>query len=223
MVGLFAPRYMSVHLANVFTGVLKKNKETGELTNDWRDLDKRIDFIRKIGADPIMCVSYMPQVLDAVPNNERQSAPKDYALWEQLCFQAAKHNLERGTRVPFWEVWNEVNTGWLKPGPDDTGSEEFRKLYFQALGKEDTNTTTIRRFEAYCKLYRATARGIRSGAIARDRSSSSPWARRRSSASCSTRRDAIARPGSIRPASSPAIAARRSAASISNSGASKNS
>lgn len=145
---------------NVFTGALKRNKETGELTNDWRDFDKRIDFIRKIGADPIMCVSYMPQVLDAVPNNERQSAPKDYAVWEELCFQAAKHSLDRGARVPFWEVWNEVNTGWLKPGPDDTGSEEFRKIYFQALGKEDTNTTTIRRFEAYCKLYRATVRGL---------------------------------------------------------------
>jgi len=146
---------------NVFTGVLKKSKETGELVFDWRDFDKRVDFIRKIGADPIMCVSYMPQVLDAVPNNERQSAPRDYAAWEELCFQAAKHSLERGTRVPFWEVWNEVNTGWLKPGPDDVGAPEFKKLYEQAIGKEQTNVTTIRRFEAYCKLYRATARGVR--------------------------------------------------------------
>jgi hypothetical protein len=145
---------------NIFTGALKKNKATGELVYDWRDFDKRIDFIRKIGADPIMCVSYIPQVLDAVPNNDRQSAPKDYAAWEDLCFQAAKHSIERGARVPFWEVWNEVNTGWLKPGPEDTGSKEFRNLYTQALGKEDTNITTIRRFEAYCKLYRATARGI---------------------------------------------------------------
>ncbi len=145
---------------NIFTGALKKNKETGELVYDWKDFDKRVDFMRRIGADPIMCVSYMPQVLDAVPNNERQSAPKDYAAWEELCFQAAKRSLERGARVPFWEVWNEVNTGWLKPGPDDTGSDQFRKLYTEALGKEDTNITTIRRFEAYCKLYRATARGI---------------------------------------------------------------
>ena len=145
---------------NVFTGALKKNKETGELVYDWRDFDKRVDFIRKIGADPIMCVSYMPQVLDAVPNNERQSAPKDYAAWEELCFQAAKRSLDRGARVPFWEVWNEVNTGWLKPGPDDTGTDEFKKLYEQAIGKEQTNTMTIRRFEAYCKLYRATARGV---------------------------------------------------------------
>lgn len=146
---------------NVLTGVLKKNKETGELTNDWRDFDKRVDFMHRIGADPILCVSYMPQVLDAVVNHERQSAPRDYAAWEELCYQAAKRCLERDRRVPFWEVWNEVNTGWLKPGPDDTGSEEFRKLYAQALGRESTNVAVMRRFEAYCKLYQASARGIR--------------------------------------------------------------
>jgi len=145
---------------NVFTGVLRKSKE-GELSYNWNDFDKRIDFIAKIGADPIMAVSYMPQVLDAVPNNERQSAPNDYAAWEELCYQAAKHSLERGRRIPFWEVWNEVNTGWLKPGPDDTGAEPFASMYNEALGKEQTNKTTVRRFEAYCKLYRATAVGIR--------------------------------------------------------------
>ncbi|MDB6030273.1 MAG: Beta-xylosidase [Verrucomicrobiales bacterium] len=145
---------------NVFTPVWRKDKQ-GNLTTNWADFDKRVDFMYKIGADPIIAVSYMPQVLDAVPNNERQSAPKDYAAWEELCFQAAKRSLERGKRVPFWEVWNEVNTGWLKPGPEDTGSESFQKLYAEALGKPQTNLMIIRRFEAYCKLYRASARGIR--------------------------------------------------------------
>lgn len=145
---------------NVFTGVLKKDKE-GQLIYNWTDFDRRIDFMAKMGAEPIICVSYMPQVLDAVPNNDRQSAPKDYAAWEELCFQAAKHSLDRERRVPFWEVWNEVNTGWLKPGPDDTGSEAFQKLYAEAIGGVQTNLTIVRRFEAYCKLYRATARGVR--------------------------------------------------------------
>jgi len=144
---------------NVFTSVLK-NKE-GAATYDWSDFDRRVDFIHKVGADPILAVSYMPQVLDAVPNNERQSAPRDYGAWEELCFQAAKRSLDRSQRVPFWEVWNEVNTGWLKPGPDDTGSEAFQRLYARALGHEETNQAIIRRFEAYCKLYRASARGIR--------------------------------------------------------------
>jgi hypothetical protein len=146
---------------NVFTSILKKNKETGGMITNWTELDQRVDFMHRIGADPILAVSYMPQVLDAVPNPDRQSAPRDYAVWEELCYQAATRCLERNRRVAFWEVWNEVNTGWLKPGPDDTGSAEFQKLYERALGHEQTNTGVIRRFEAYCKLYRATARGLR--------------------------------------------------------------
>lgn len=145
---------------NILTGVLKKGQGT-EFEYDWGDFDRRVDFINKIGAQPILAVSYMPQVLDAVPNNDRQSAPRDYHAWEELCFQAAEHSLKRGKRIPFWEVWNEVNSGWLKAGPDDTGSEAFKKLYAAALGKEETNQVVVRRFEAYCKLYRATVLGVR--------------------------------------------------------------
>ncbi|HEX2747494.1 MAG TPA: hypothetical protein VHM91_05785, partial [Verrucomicrobiales bacterium] len=145
---------------NIFTQVLKDDGK-GQRTYDWKDLDRRLDFIAKIGAEPIMAVSYMPQVLDAVPDNERHSAPKDYAAWEELCFQAAKHCLDRGRRVPFWEVWNEANSGWIKPGPEDTGTDAFRKMYNEAIGKEEPNPQIVRRFEAYCKLYRATSQGLR--------------------------------------------------------------
>jgi len=145
---------------NVFTPILKKNKEGG-VVYDWTDFDRRVDFIHKIGADPILAVSYMPQLLDAVPDNERHSAPKDYGAWEDLCYLAAKRSLDRGQRIPFWEVWNEVNTGWLKPGPKDAGSEAFQKMYDQAIGRSETNQAIVRRFEAYCKLYRASARGLR--------------------------------------------------------------
>ena len=145
---------------NVFTGVLKAGQGTN-LVYDWTDFDRRVDFITRIGADPIIAVSYMPQVLDAVPNHERQSAPRDYAAWEELCFQAARRSLQRGKRIPFWEVWNGVNTGWLKPGPADTGRDAFKQLYTAALGKEEKNPEVVRRFEAYCKLYRSTARGVR--------------------------------------------------------------
>jgi hypothetical protein len=144
---------------NVLTGALKKD-EHGQFLYDWSDFDKRIDFIQKIGADPIFAVSYMPQVLDAVSNNDRQSAPRDYALWEELCYQAAKHALERGKRIPYWEVWNEANAGWIKPGPQDSGGEQFTKLYEQAIGQTEPDHEIVRRFEAYAKLYRATARGL---------------------------------------------------------------
>ena len=145
---------------NILTGTLKKDAQ-GKLVYDWTDFDKRVDFIHKIGAVPIFAVSFMPQVLDAVPNNDRQSAPKDYAAWEELCYQAAKHSLERGKRVPYWEVWNEANAGWIKPGPLDSGSEPFAKLYAQALGKPEGDHEIVRRFEAYAKVYRATARGVK--------------------------------------------------------------
>jgi hypothetical protein len=144
---------------NVLTNALKKH-EGGEFIYDWTDFDKRVDFIEKVGAAPIFAVSYMPQVLDAVPNNERQSAPNDYSKWEELCYQAARHSLERGKRVPYWEVWNEANSGWIKPGPQDSGSDEFRQLYREALGRNESDQEIVRRFEAYAKLYRATARGV---------------------------------------------------------------
>lgn len=144
---------------NIFTPVMKTNS-LGGFEYDWKDFDRRVDFISKIGAYPILCVSYMPQVLDAVPNNERQSAPRDYSAWEELCYRAAKRALDRGKRVPYWEVWNEVNAGWLKPGPADAGSPEFQRLYDKAAGRIETSHEVVRRFEAYCKLYRATARGI---------------------------------------------------------------
>ncbi|HOA75079.1 MAG TPA: hypothetical protein PL151_17115 [Phycisphaerae bacterium] len=151
---------------NIFTNVLKKPEGASPSSNewvwDWTDFDKRTDFIvKKLGAEPIFAVSYMPHALDAVDNPDRQSAPRDYGVWEELCYRAAARAIERGVRVPSWEVWNEVNTGWLKPGPNDTGTPEFRRLYEAALGKTGVDQETVRRFEAYAKLYRATARGVR--------------------------------------------------------------
>ncbi len=146
---------------NILTNALKKDAQ-GQYTYDWTDLDRRADFIAgKMGAEPIFAASYMPQVLDAVENHERQSAPKDYAIWEELCYQAAKRCIQRGVRVPYWEVWNEVNTGWLKPGPQDTGAEPFKKIYERALGQPPKDAEVVRRFEAYCRLYEATAKGVR--------------------------------------------------------------
>ena len=121
---------------NVLTNALKAGAD-GKLVYDWTDFDRRVDFIRACGAEPIMCLSYMPQALDAVPNNERRSVPKDYAAWENLCYEAAKRSLDRGARVPYWEVWNETNSGWLDPGP---GAD---------------------RLDAYLRLYAASARGVR--------------------------------------------------------------
>jgi hypothetical protein len=144
---------------NILTSVVGIDK-TGKLKYDWSDLDKRLDFIAAVGAKPIFAASYMPQPFDAVPDSERHSAPRDYAQWEDLCYRAAKHAVDRGTPVELWEVWNETNAGWLKPGPTDSGDEPFAGLYASATGVEHPKMDLIRRFEAYCKLYAATARGV---------------------------------------------------------------
>lgn len=143
---------------NVFTGALRNEKT--DLIYDWSDFDRRVDFISKVGADPIFAVSYMPPTLDAVANSDGHSAPNNYILWEDLCYRAAKHSLERGHRIPCWEVWNEVNVGRLQPGPGDFGEQKFHDLYAQAIGTREPNHEVVRRFEAYCKLYKATAQGL---------------------------------------------------------------
>lgn len=144
---------------NVLTNAVKE-VPGGGTTYDFTDLERRVGFMRKVGADPILCVSYMPQPLDAIPDGERHSAPKDYKLWEELCYRAARHLMEKGMPVTWWEVWNETNAGWLKPGPGDTGSAEFVKLYEAALGKPAASHDDVRLLEAYCKLYAASAAGV---------------------------------------------------------------
>ncbi len=145
---------------NVLTSAVRKS-EAGGYTYDFADLERRVRFILKMDAEPILCASYMPEAFDAIPDPERHSAPKDYALWEELCYRAAAHLRDRGMRVKWWEVWNETNAGWLKPGPADTGSPEFARLYEAALGRPAENRDDVRLLEAYLKLYAATARGVR--------------------------------------------------------------
>ncbi len=145
---------------NVFTNAVKKGPD-GDYVYDFTDLERRVAFMRRVGADPILCASYMPEAFDAVPDPERHSAPKDYKLWEELCFRAARHLIDAGLRVTWWEVWNEVNAGWIKPGPNDTGAPEYARIYEAALGRPAESKDDVRLLEAYLKLYAATAAGIR--------------------------------------------------------------
>jgi len=145
---------------NVLTSAVRR-EQSGRYVYDFADLEKRVRFMRKVGAEPVLCASYMPEPFDAVPDPERHSAPRDYRLWEELCYRAARHLIEAGLPVRWWEVWNEANSGWLKPGPGDAGSDEFQRLYREAMGKPADNKDDVRLLEAYCKLYAATAAGVR--------------------------------------------------------------
>ncbi|MCC6485257.1 MAG: hypothetical protein IT209_10465 [Armatimonadetes bacterium] len=113
---------------NILTNAVKKGPD-GKLVYDWSDLDRRLDFMDKIGCEFIACASYMPEALEAFPNPDRHARPADYGQWEELCYQAARHAISRGQRIKYWEVWNESNAGWLMGKPGEDGLTEYLKLY----------------------------------------------------------------------------------------------
>ncbi len=113
---------------NVLTNAVKKNDD-GTTRYDWSDLDKRLDFMKKVGCEFIFCISYMPEALDAVPNGERHSYPRDWDEFGELVYQAAKHCIDRGTPVKYWEVWNEINTGWMVDPPGWDHLKTYLTLY----------------------------------------------------------------------------------------------
>lgn len=113
---------------NVLTNAVKKNDD-GTTRYDWADLDKRLDFMKKVGCEFIFCISYMPEALDAVPNGERHSYPRDWDEFGELVYQAAKHCIDRGTPVKYWEVWNEINTGWMVDPPGWDHLKTYLTLY----------------------------------------------------------------------------------------------
>ena len=117
-----------VRMDNILTHVLKKDDD-GNLWYDWSDLDRRTDFIRSFGAEPIYSFSYMPEVLDATPCPHRHSRPNDWDAWEELCYQTVKHCVERATPVKYWEVWNEANAGWITVLPGEDLFETYIQMY----------------------------------------------------------------------------------------------
>jgi len=130
-----------VRMDNILTNALKK-EDKGEFIYDWSDLDQRTDFILSIGAQPIYCFSYMPQVLDATPCPHRHSRPNDWDAWEQLCYQAVKHCVDRGTPIKYWEVWNETNAGWITVLPGEDLFVTYLEMYdrcARAVKRADPN------------------------------------------------------------------------------------
>jgi len=114
---------------NVLTNVARK-KDDGSIYYDWEEFDRRVDFIRSIGAEPILCISYMPEALEAFQNTDRHARPRDWKEWEDLVYAAVRRcNVERKAYVKYWEVWNESNAGWIIPAPGEDLLETYLKLY----------------------------------------------------------------------------------------------
>ena len=114
-----------IRVDNVFNhyDVVSRDGE-GHLQYHFGDLDRVIDNIRAVGAQPYICLSYTPAVLS--PGGQGIDPPASLDEWRELVTQTVQHfNGARGLGIKYWEVWNEPNldNAW-------TGSyEDYLRLY----------------------------------------------------------------------------------------------
>jgi xylan 1,4-beta-xylosidase len=114
---------------------------------DWTIVDRIFDAYRENGVRPYVQIGFMPQALSAKPEPYRHrwpftkyeemfggwaQPPKDFAKWEELVYQWAKHSREKYGEQEvlnwYWETWNEPNAPYWQ------GSrEQFFKLHDHAM------------------------------------------------------------------------------------------
>ena len=136
--------------------------ESGELLYDFRINDLRLDYLIENGFDLLIAYASMPsciadnnEALASVSKNKTRykgkmfntSRPKDYALWEEVCYQYTKHLVERYgiEKVKNWRMqcFNEADVA----------------CFFMADYKGDENIEF--RAKEYAKLYEHFEKGIR--------------------------------------------------------------
>ncbi|TWT75650.1 Beta-xylosidase [Posidoniimonas polymericola] len=119
----------------------------GRPVYDWEVVDRIFDTLIAGGVKPYVEVGFMPEVLSRQPTPYRhewrpglpysdimtgwRQPPKDFAEWENLVYEMAKHCAERyGAQEAaswYWETWNEAN---MHPGGYWGGTrEEFLRLH----------------------------------------------------------------------------------------------
>ncbi|CAN5909510.1 beta-xylosidase [soil metagenome] len=124
-----------------------KEDAQGNAIYDWTINDRIFDAYLTSGIKPFVEIGFMPEALSTHPQdyprnppiNQMAKAdagqsypPKDYAKWGELCYQWAKHCVERYGRAEveqwYWEVWNEPNYLYWQGSND-----EFFKLHDYAV------------------------------------------------------------------------------------------
>ena len=115
---------------------------------DWTIVDRIFDSYLERGVKPYVQIGFMPQALSVKPEPYRHYwtpaakydeiytgwayPPKDWAKWEELVYQWAKHSLEKyGEKEVltwYWQTWNEPNIGYWRGSRD-----EFFKLHDHAI------------------------------------------------------------------------------------------
>ena len=113
-----------IRFDHVLNHYLKINVKDGKLAVDFTALDTQLDIIRAMGAQPLMSLSYTPNVLGG--DKGVTNPPNDLRLWYELIYRLVRHvNGERKLGVEYWEIWNEPNGGSFWQG----SMEQFLELY----------------------------------------------------------------------------------------------
>ena len=119
----------------------------GNPVYDWTIVDRIFDAYRANGVRPYLQIGFMPQALSVKPEPYRHHfpnskyeelfggwayPPKDFAKWEELVYQWAKHCVARYGEAEvlhwYWETWNEPNIDYWHGT-----REEFFKLHDHAI------------------------------------------------------------------------------------------
>lgn len=115
---------------------------------DWTIVDRIFGTYLKNGVRPYVQIGFMPEALSVKPEPYRHHwtprakydeiytgwayPPKDWAKWEELVYQWAKHSVEKYGKDEvlkwYWETWNEPNIGYWRGT-----REEFFKLHDHAV------------------------------------------------------------------------------------------
>src|SRR5215472_4694911 len=120
-----------------------KEDDQGRPIYSWTIIDRIFDTYLELGLKPFVELGFMPEALSTHPQDYPHHPhpdeplwpgvglsypPKDYAKWGELCYQLARHCVEKYGRAEVeqwrWEVWNEPNIFYWKAPPS-----EYHKLY----------------------------------------------------------------------------------------------
>lgn len=134
----------------------------GQLQYDFSLNDQRMDYMVSKGFRLFISYNFIPACIAAEPelmNNACQkktrykgkfiitSPPKDYKLWEEICYQYTKHIVERYglDRVKTWRL-------------QCLNEPDHKNFWMQSVAVDEEGTQI--RLREYCKLYKGFVEGI---------------------------------------------------------------
>ena len=149
----------TVRLYSMFEDIVYRD-ENDQLAYDFRISDLRLDYMVEKGYEVLLayagmpnCIALYPDIYAVDPNAEKRykgkvfntSPPRDYALYEEVCYQYTKHNVER--------YGIETVSKWHCHCHNEPDYHFF--LNYLDLSEQ------MPRLKEYCKLYAAFQRGVR--------------------------------------------------------------